>query len=92
MFKIKSLDSNCHVLNFKNKFTGAGVAYYGEDTRILWYSQTAEMDDEKSKEAIKKWVLSEGGNESGSGVSTKTQYWKEWRIPKPIKELLVKYR
>jgi len=70
-------------------FSGASVRSCFSGTDILFYSDNADYDDIKAIDDINKWVELKRGFRHDTGWSTKTQYWKQWKIPIKI-GLLIK--
>lgn len=72
----------------EDKYLGAGIGPMLDETRIVWYSGTADVPDTEVWNRIKTWVASLGGSSMGGGMCTPTQSWNEWRIPIKFDDLL----
>ena len=78
-----------------NKFTGAGICRFMDTTRVVWYSETADIPDEEAVKMIADWAKQLNGTTdlyslgtSNSGMSTRRQSWNEWTINCHFKNLL----
>lgn len=78
-----------------NKFTGAGINGWLDQTRVVWYSSTADIPDKDAITMISDWAKQLNGiidhygyGTSGSGDCTRNQFWMEWSVNVKFKNLL----
>jgi hypothetical protein len=86
--KLQKNENGTYLLYGDEGFSGASLSFNINDTCVIFYSGTAEYDEDKAIRDIKNYIESKGGKFISNGNSTKTQFWTKWIIPTKLTELV----